>query len=114
MPKSSDAEEAQDALGADAATSEASQESREASAGAGVAPPIPAEPLEPGAIPTDAGALPEVEAEAAPGPEPELDAPDADQRICIATRDETALVLPDGRPPQIILIGPFTTYLVCG
>lgn len=35
-------------------------------------------------------------------------------RICIATLDETALYLPDGRIPQQVLRGPLGIYVVCG
>ncbi|MCW2924136.1 MAG: hypothetical protein JWM98_1540, partial [Thermoleophilia bacterium] len=38
----------------------------------------------------------------------------AEDQICIATRDESRLVLPDGRIPRQVVAGPLGTYIVCG
>ena len=78
--------------------------------------------VEPGSVESDkaaadaaAGGVVDSAAPTAPLPPPsDYDDFVEQDRLCIATRDEAQLMLPDGRIPQQIVRGPLGTYLVCG
>lgn len=82
---------------ADAALSDAAKAARETSGSTGGAP----------------GATNDTAVTAVPPPADYEAFVDQD-RVCIATLDETRLVLPDGRIPTQITPGPFGLFLVCG